>query len=476
MLAHDKDHTEKLLRRSQEFLTNMKGKKPSLERVNANEIYFKKTQSLFYIGTAGSKNFGRSATITRAHLSEIAFYTDPAQIRKGLLQAIPRSGKLVEETTANGWGSWHQKHFYSLLGSNGRMKAIFIPWHIDPEYKSLTPILLPLSPEESELKQKFALEDSQIQWRREKVLDDFDGFANWDLALESFNQEYPLTIEEAFILSGFSLFSKIERDQSDQWVQEGDLSYLSGHPHKGYTYALGADSSGGTGHDYAAIEGVCLETKEQVLEFRNNKMPPPPFARKLSELGYKYNQALIVPEYNSHGISTISILKDIYPKNKIYRNRLPQRLPQQALNIPGYSYGWRTSEASKAYMVGVGAKFLSEEGWKIYSPTLYDELKSFSEDPETGRIEGNGDHDDTGIAFMLACLGVLKILKLGWLGTEEKVDQSVNSKLIDISKWRHPTQGLFTTYDDIFKRMPKHKVKHHLKALESQNQQVQNAS
>jgi hypothetical protein len=451
MLAHDKDHTEKLLRRSQEFLTNLKGKKPSLERVNANEIYFKKTQSLFYIGTAGSKNFGRSATITRAHLSEIAFYDTPAEIRKGLLQAIPRSGKLVEETTANGWGTWYQKHFFNLIGSSGRMKGIFIPWHIDPEYRSETPIELPLSLEEDLLVQTYNLDNSQLQWRREKILDDFDGLTNWDLAVACFHQEYPLTIEEAFILSGFSLYQNISLSTSSNWVIEGDLAYLKGHPKAGYTYIFGADSSGGTGNDFAAIVGLCLDTKEEVLAFRNNRMPPPPFARKLAAIGKEYNEALLVPEYNSHGISTISILKELYSPNKIYRNRLPVRLPAQSLTIPGYSYGWRTSEASKAYMVGVGSRFLQEDGWKIHSPILYDELKSFGEDPETGKIEGQGDHDDLGISYMLACLGVLKVLKLGWLRDSVESVKEVKAKLIDTSKWRNAEGQLLTSYEDLFK-------------------------
>src|SRR5512137_1262263 len=40
MLAHDKDHTEKLLRRAQEFLENMNGAKPKISRSNENEMYF----------------------------------------------------------------------------------------------------------------------------------------------------------------------------------------------------------------------------------------------------------------------------------------------------------------------------------------------------------------------------------------------------------------------------------------------------
>ena len=143
MLAHDKEHTEKLLRRSQELLSNMKGAKPQVERANANEIYFKKTQSSFYIGTAGSKDFGSSATITRLHCSELAFWKDPKELFTGLLQAIPfDTGVIVKETTANGWGNYHQKQFYRALANpSNRNYPLFIPWNIDPEYQSFTPFL-----------------------------------------------------------------------------------------------------------------------------------------------------------------------------------------------------------------------------------------------------------------------------------------------------------------------------------------------
>lgn len=449
MLAHDKEHTEKLLRRSQELLSNMKGAKPNVERANANEIYFKKTQSSFYIGTAGSKDFGRSATITRLHCSELAFWKEPKELFTGLLQAVPfDTGVIVKETTANGWGNYHQKQFYRALANpSNRNYPLFIPWNIDPEYQSFTPFQHPLKEREEELAKEFSLTIPQLQWRREKMEQLEDDEAR-------FMQEYPLSYQQAFMVSGSSLFNSLELSKpGEEWVAKTYESKLASHPRKGFHYVLGADSSGGTGHDESAVVVLCLETQEQVYEYHNNKISPPSFGDLVFDIGMRYNGAYLVPESNSHGLSVIAVIKKRkYSLTKIYRNALPTRTPQPALQVPSYSYGWRTGATSKPYMVGMSVKFC-EEGFKIYSPLLYDQLKSFSEDPLTGKLEGTGDHDDVAIAFMLACMGMLR--PGVWSFSRDRDAENPKQKpeidkVVDISKWRDKDGRAFFKFEDFF--------------------------
>lgn len=458
MLAHDKEHTEKLLRRAQEFLSNMKGAKPAVERSNANEIYFKKTQSTFYIGTAGSKDFGRSATITRLHCSELAFWTDPKTLFIGLLQAVPfDGGVIVIETTANGWGNYHQKSFYRKLANpTNRGYPLFLSWKMDPDCVSHTPFSPPLTSREAELISEFGLTIPQIQWRREK-LDQMEG----DEA--AFMQEYPLDVKQAFVVTGSSLFNSLEEQTQPEWKTNKNEGWLEGHPKKGYTYVLGADASGGTGNDDASIEVGCLETREQVYEFHDNTTSPPAFARKIMEVGYRYNTAYVVPESNSHGLSVIAIMKEKengkskYPLARIYRHALPIKNPQPTIQIPSYTYGWRTGAMSKPYMVGMAVKFI-EDGFKVYSPLLYDQLKSFAEDPKTGRLEGAGDHDDCAIAFMLMCMGFLKphIAAMFKTPVEENPQKTWedNHKVVDITRFRNPEGQYLMPFEDCFPKRP----------------------
>ena len=447
MLAHDRDHTEKLLERMRQMLVNLNGPAPRTSKVNDNEISFAKTQSTFYIGTAGSKNFGRSATISHLHCSEVAFWRDPKTILTGLLQAVPhRSGVVVQETTGNGWGNYYQKSFYSMLSGNSRFKPFFFPWFIHNEYVSPDSLTSPLTLEEKELQIKFSLSLPQIQWRREKVTE----FENDE---DLFKQEYPSSIDEAFKLTGGSLFSQLERSEDSKWIRiNSEVKKLSSHPKIGLNYIFGVDSSGGTGNDYSSIVGLCIETQGQVFEYHNNHIAPPKFARVVGEYGKQFNSAYLVPESNSHGLSVLSTLKDIYPREKIYKHRLPTRkLTQGAYNVPGYGYGWQTTGTTKPYAVGL-AQSLVLEGWKVYSPELYDELRSFVETIE-GRLEGVGTHDDLAMAFILASVGVTKILNR--LGREQKVIPTKISPP-DPSHWRDEQGRFQLPFKDMFKKRSIH--------------------
>lgn len=423
MLAHDKEHTVKLLERAQLVLKHLRHDLTAdTSKMNEGEILFKKTDSSFYIGTAGSRDFGRSATITDLHLSEIAFYKDPKRLLVGLLQSVPKeTGTVIQETTANGWGTWFQKRFYSYIEGKGGFKACFYPWWIHEEYRATSEAAPPYQDfsidyndpryredwekTEQYLINNFSCDLYQIQWRREKI-EEFDG------DVEAFMQEYPATVKEAFRLSGGSLFSFIHRPEEPErlpnWNKfERDGWILSGHPKKGFHYALGADAAGGTGGDNSAIEIGCLNTMEQVFEWKNSNISPPEFGQVIARFGKMFNTAYLVPEANSHGLSVLYVLKQLYSRQQLYKYMLTKRESAASINIPSYGYGWKTSEVSKPYAVGIAQKLL-KAGFKLYSLSLADELLSFTE-TDSGKLEGIGEHDDSAMAFLLMCIGLLKI-------------------------------------------------------------------
>lgn len=426
MLTHDKEHSEKLLYRARLMLKNLKGPKPKTSKLNENEIAFAKTDSVFYIGTAGSKEFGRSATITHLHCSEIAFWKDPASLMKSLFQAVPkRSGVMIQETTANGWGNWFQKSFYNYLSGKGGFRGFFFPWYIHDEYLSFTPLTwTSVSPDERKYERALykrirrALPSvakdvilQKLQWRREKI-DENQGDKDRQSAVRDFNQEYPSTIDEAFVLTGGSLFGDVRAQTTDLWgyLPDGGTG-LSNHPKPGHTYSLGADFSGGTGNDYATINVACLETREQVYEYANNRINPVDFAEHICMVGKRYNNAFLVPENNSHGLAGTAVIKRNYDLINIFKHQINKGGAGAHLNIPTYGYGWKTTGITKPYMIGITQQFM-HAGWTIHSLVLEDELRSFTEDPDTGKMEGSGSHDDCAISWMLCLLGILKLYRL----------------------------------------------------------------
>ena len=313
-----------------------------------------------------------------------------------------KSGVIVQETTANGFGNWFQKQYYKYVAGEGRYNGFFYPWNIHEDYNSQSP-LRAKSEDESLLAATYSLSDSQLQWRREKI-DELEG--DEDL----FHQEYPLSYQEAFRSTGGSLFTTVEVSPSKDWVAEDRNTWvLKGHPKEGLHYVLGADSAGGTGHDFSAIFGMCVETREQVLSYRDRKINPPAFGKVLRSFGKRFNTAYLVPESNSHGLSVLAVIKEDYPLLNIYRTLISKNLPSQTIQVPSYGYGWKTTSITKPYMVGIAQRFI-DEGVKIYDPITVDELLSFTE-TEEGKLEGSGDNDDSAISFMLACMGYVKAVK-----------------------------------------------------------------
>jgi len=111
VVADKSDNATALLARVKFYL------KRYMERYNIKETellhYNSKYQltnrinnATFTIGTAQEQDFGRSRTITNLHLSEAAFYPNLSGLLAGAAQAVVPSGKLVIETTANGFNSF----------------------------------------------------------------------------------------------------------------------------------------------------------------------------------------------------------------------------------------------------------------------------------------------------------------------------------------------------------------------------------
>lgn len=123
----------------------------------------------YTIGTAQKHDFGRSRTLTNLHLSEAAFYPNLPKLLAGAGSALVPSGRLIIETTANGFNQFKALWDEATLG-HSTYKPLFFkasdfysPEFLDQERKRLGRL---------------------------------------------FVQEYPETPEEAFLTSGETFFSK----------------------------------------------------------------------------------------------------------------------------------------------------------------------------------------------------------------------------------------------------------------------------
>jgi len=426
MIAHDKDHTERLFARAKLFIELMKGPKPILGRANENEIVFQKTRASLYIGTAGSKTFGRSDTITHLHGSETAFWKDPKTLLAGLYQAVPHdTGIITKESTANGYGTYHHKQYQRAKAGISRFKAHFFPWNIFPEYKSSSPLTSALTEEEWEIKKKFNLTDAQLQWRREKLEE-----LEWDETL--FKQEYPSTDLEAFSLTGGSLFPAIECISTPDFIREksplgsGIFRKLTGHPDPFLHYVIGVDTGAGVGGDFSAAEVFCVESGEEVATFSSNKIPPPQFASMVAYLGDlfstpEYSQngmqggktpAYLVPERNQHGITIVALIRETEPytsnKYRIFKDVSNTKSTTTGL-VP--LSGFVTSGTSKYRMMGILQNSISE--LTFHDEKTVEEIMGFSETSLGTMTNTDTEHDDRVIACALAVIGIVRERRMG---------------------------------------------------------------
>lgn len=80
------------------------------------ELHNAANNARYIIGTAERQEFGRSKTITNLHFSEAAFYNHLDKMLAGAESAVVPNGKVVIETTANGFNQFKEFYDRTVLG------------------------------------------------------------------------------------------------------------------------------------------------------------------------------------------------------------------------------------------------------------------------------------------------------------------------------------------------------------------------
>lgn len=399
VISHEAKATERMLDRVKYFIEHMKCPAPIIKTSNRNEITFPKTNSSFYIGTAGAKAFGRGDGITDLHCSEIAYWPDAKALATGLMQAVPRGGRISIESTGNGAGDYYHNLCLRAARGDGLWKLHFLPWHKFKEYD------YPVSEEharfimdnliedigEPQLVQDYGVTAGQLLFRREK-LEELD----YDVRL--FNQEFPTTLSDCFQSSGSSIFYRIHYVETPLWEKrDTHLHALRDHPIPGRTYVIGGDVSAGVYKDDSVLEVFDCETKEQVAEWISNNTPPDLFAVHAAKLGKMFNDAYISIESNNHGIVTLSELRSLYPTELIHKVPRDNAPPDEIARLT--NMGTRVTAKSKAFIIGrLRKEAAAADGMTVHSPILKSQMDSFVEHDDGSMGAQDGAKDDTVMA------------------------------------------------------------------------------
>ena len=410
VMAHDSATSDALFSMSRNTIANMPEEfRPTFKKSNAKEIMFEHNDSGYRLYTAGSPEAGRGTTPTIAHLSEVAFWTHDEKILAGLFQGISEAAgtEVILESTANGVGNEFHRLWKGAVNGENDYLPIFVPWFLMPEYRRT--VLDPeefqktLTEDEVSIQEKHDLDLEQLYWRRLKVAEG---------GLSKFRQEYPLTPEEAFQVSGANVFN-IEKLQSlvpsnvlkrqsfninsscFEDKQEGSLEIFQ-YPKFDENFVIGADCALGVGQDSSAC--VVMNTNNEVVAlYRNNRIDPTKYGDLLFYLGRYYNNALLAVESNSLGIATLNRLKQMR-----YVNLYHQTKVANVSNEEGTRLGWRTTQATKPMIIGHLKNAIENDDINLSSPRIIQECMDYVAD-DNGRTNAiSGAHDDTVIATAIA--------------------------------------------------------------------------
>ena len=371
-------------------------------------IEFLDTGSTFYIGTAGSKKFGRGSDITDYHLSEFAHWDDP-EVLTAVEEALMDDAEGVIETTANGINFAHQL-WKKAVQENSRYKAIFIPWILDDTYR-LRGVqgFNDITNEEKDLIDLFHVDMEQIAWRRKKRKDMSQ--------VELFPQEYPVTAEEAFISSSAMVFDWVSLIEHEKFCRHpgfrGFLKDLGEEiryhpdnngslriwkmPDKNHTYVIGADIAEGVKNGcFSTACVIDINEMEQVAEYHGH-IPPDEFGDTLFNIGRFYNTGLLIPEAWP-GVGAVTTQKLI---SLAYPNMWKREAGDYSHKSKDQLYGWETTKKTKPLMIHRLSEGIKDFRLKIRSSALIDEMRSFVYDGES-MIPQEGCFSDRVIAVAIA--------------------------------------------------------------------------
>lgn len=452
VISHEDKSTQRLFDRVRYFLESMKktwpGELPYKLKYNSrHELVNVEKNSYFYIGTAGAKAFGRGDTINNLHVSELALWPDQERTMIGLIQAVPKDGRIVIESTANGIGDYFYKLWVRSREGDSAFKVHFLPWFALPDYVMPANNMQELTEEEQNLINRYRLSREQIAWRRWKISQmngDWRDPATWD----KFNQEFPSNAEEAFIVSGNPVWSPMMlkyylthaqkpkivgnlRGYNPISIEPNEKGYLKifKEPEEFHTYAIGVDVSegkivseeGGRDRDASCAQVFDKNTYEQVAVW-HGRVDPDLLGRHIELLGRYYNDAFIGVERNAVGITPLVVLRDLNYPNLYYRERLGMMTEKITAEL-----GWVTDAISKESLISDATNLLRDKRLIIYDEATVGEMMSFVRDAEGKAKAAKSAYDDRVMAFLIG-LRMLSKAKVYNRGNEiERSDEDMLS-------------------------------------------------
>lgn len=409
---------------------------PMIKTLNGEEVLFDNPNpkeraknpglsSGFKSETAMDKNAGRAGTRMWAHLSECSFYRYPDSVDEGIQNSISliKGTRIFKESTANGVSGTGES-FYSLWTeaekNNSIYKSFFVSWYEVDDYALHVPHGFIMSKEEVELVKRCPLiKNENLVWRRLKLSEYSKGTESVFSPAERFKADFPSYAEEAFLNTGRPVFEQDKINLNIHHLKNNPpckikLKIVSANiamypqcftvyevPEKNKKYLIGADVAEGLAYGDFSSASVIDENFVQVAVFHGH-VPPDIFGKILVEIAKSYNKALIIPELNNMGHTTLQAIKDAGYLN-IYQREVKDEIDQSKISL---KIGWRTTTSTKQKMINNLVARYRENEVKIRDVDLLREMAGLTRGND-GEVELNSK--DRVVGMCLALMGIGQI-------------------------------------------------------------------
>ena len=340
--------------------------------------------------TGGSMRFfspeaARGKSVAFICLDEAAFLPDLEKDWRALYPVLSTGGSCSLVSTVNGTANYYYELYMGAKEGRNKFHIIDIDYDEHPYYNSK------VNPEWAEEQKAQLGEKGFLQ----EILRVFLGSGDTYIPGSELAR---LDQELKQIRPKRKLFAKYQnKDKNDDPTiaedQKGAL-WIWEEPITGHEYIFGIDCSEGVGADNSCIEIIDVTKHEQVGEFYSNNITPYELAQVVYELAIFYNNALLVIEEMSAGLSVINTLQNELYYDNFYYNNTMSKTPKAGL---------KTTVSNRPIILTSFQTCILQKTMKMNSIRMLNEMKTFEYNATTKKPEAHkGKHDDAIMAFAIA--------------------------------------------------------------------------
>lgn len=430
-----------------------RGYAPKPKTQNTREIEFGDNHSVIRVIEAGTTEAaadsrGRSGTIHRLHITEMAFWEQQLSTAVALRNAVPANGEITIESTANGAGDLFYDMVQEAIEGKGPYRLHFYPWFEHAAYRSAVPVGFDRAPRDEDEVALRALgcDDSQIQWWREALADPLKG------GREKVLQEYPRDPQTCFRTAGGQYVAAAACDRMANGKREpiekvrvlvertiagvtstrdlGEMLVYA-RPVIGRTYIATLDTSEGIGNDAHASAVLDHHSGEKCATWANDAIEAGDAGLALAFIARYFNDALAVPERNKDGAAAIRAMQNettsVTPYTNIY------------IAEDGRE-GWHTNPATRPVLFDDLRMAIESGAATTPDARTIAETKTIIRDKDgkpraRGKGSAGGARDDTFVAWAIAWQIRTRVAAGSLVGRRAEEQRGVQPRATRASMW-----------------------------------------